>query len=259
MRIILLFAAGLAFLAHMLAAQTASIPAVWDDEALAGWHVPLAEPGHEPVPLAKEQFYRLPELKIYKSYPVYAAGREPTGYMDKLGREEPELIFDASRLRSDADWINAGELVFEAPITISSLDTAGYISDTAWNRDHHVPVAKDGTVPFYRYVVREKGKVEIGTVSCGNCHTRVLPDGSVIKGAQGNFPRMQSNAYLMSNGLRRLGETAFLAGMRAILTHDYSTPWLRDDLNIEVNSLSAGDLIAARSQNRRSGRQPPNR
>ena len=49
----------------------------------------------------------------------------------------------------------------------------------------------------------------------------------------------------MSHGLHTLGETAFLAGVRAILTHDYGTPWLRDDLNIQVNSLSARDLIAA--------------
>jgi hypothetical protein len=164
MRRTLLFAAGLALSTHVLPAQPAAVPKAWDEQALAGWHVPLAEPGHEPVPLTAEQFYRLPELKIYKAYPVYAPGTEPAGYMEKLRRTEPALAFDASRLRTDADWIRAGELVFDAPVTISPLDAAGYISDSAWSRDHHVPVAKDGTVPFYRYVVRENGKVEIGTM-----------------------------------------------------------------------------------------------
>ncbi len=28
----------------------------------------------------------------------------------------------------------------------------------------------------------------MGTVSCGMCHTRVMQDGTIIKGAQGNFP-----------------------------------------------------------------------
>jgi len=37
-------------------------------------------------------------------------------------------------------------------------------------------------------VVREKGKVELGTFSCAHCHTRVMPDGSVAKGGQSNFP-----------------------------------------------------------------------
>ena len=241
----LVLAAGVALSAYEIKAQPAAVPKVWDETALSGWHVPLAEPGHDPVPLTADQFYRLPELKIYKSYLVYAPGREPAGYSEKLRRAQPELVFDASKLRSDADWIRAGELVFDAPVTISSLDAAGYISDPVWNRDHHVPVAKDGTVPFYRFLVREKGKVELGTLSCGNCHTRVLRDGSVVKGAQGNFPRAQSNAYLMSKALPALGETAFLAGMRAILTHDYSTPWLRDDLNNRSNGMSATDLIAA--------------
>jgi len=161
--------------------------------------------------------YRMPELKIYKSYPVYAPDREPAGYREKRRHVQPELAFDVSQLRTDADWVRAGELVFDAPVTITSVEIAGYVSDPAWNREHHVPVAKDGTVPFYRYVIREKGKFELGTLSCGNCHIRVLPDGSVVKGAQGNFPRAQSNAYLMSHSLPALGETAFLAGMRAIL------------------------------------------
>jgi hypothetical protein len=156
-RLLLIATAG-ALLALLLPAQQ-PVAKVWDEQALAGWHVPLADRGHEPDPLTAEQFYRLPELKIYKSYSVYAPGREPAGYMEKLRRAAPELAFNASRIRSDADWLRAGQLVFEAPVAISSLDAAGYISDSAWNRDHHVPVAKDGTVPFYRYVVREKGRL----------------------------------------------------------------------------------------------------
>lgn len=231
--------------AHELRAELVSVPKVWDEQALSRWLVPLAEPGHRPVLLSVEQLYRMPELKIYESYPVYAPGREPAGYREKLQHVQPELAFDPSQLRTDADWVRTGELVFDAPVTITSVESAGYVSDPAWNREHHVPLAKDGTVPFYRYVIREKGKVELGTLSCGNCHIRVLADGSVVKGAQGNFPRAQSNAYLMSHSLPALGETAFLAGMRAILRHDYGTPWLRNDLDEQVRKMSGTNLIAA--------------
>jgi hypothetical protein len=75
----------------------------WDEQAFSGWHEPLAEPGHDPVPLT------------CKSYPVCAPGREPAGYSEKLRRAQPELVFDTSQLRSDAHWIRAGELVFDAP------------------------------------------------------------------------------------------------------------------------------------------------
>jgi len=56
--------------------------------------------------------------------------------------------------------------------------------------------------PFYRYVVREQGKVEIGVLSCGMCHTRVMPDGTVIKGAQGNIPLGRATADDFARGFR---------------------------------------------------------
>src|SRR4030095_2598393 len=63
-----------------------------------------------------------------------------------------------------------------------------YLRDPAWHQYVGTPVAKDGTIPFYRYVITKKGTIEIGVFSCAMCHTRVMPDGSILKGAQGNFP-----------------------------------------------------------------------
>jgi hypothetical protein len=175
--------------------QAPAIPKVWDGTALAGWFVPLAAPDAQPVPLSADRFYRLPELRIYKSHPVYAPGREPAGYMEKLRQAEPELAFDPSRLKSDDDWIRAGELVFDLPLTSwrPSPEGASPMSVGAGTTTCRLP--NDGTVPFYRYIVREKAKVEFGTLSCGNCHTRVLTDGRVLKVAQGNFPKARANHY----------------------------------------------------------------
>jgi len=44
------------------------------------------------------------------------------------------------------------------------------------------PLTREGIVSFYRYVITEKGKVEIGILSCAMCHTRLMPNGTVIKG-----------------------------------------------------------------------------
>jgi len=38
----------------------------------------------------------------------------------------------------------------------------------------------------YRYVIR-RGKLELRRLSCASCHTRVMRDGTTVKGAQGNF------------------------------------------------------------------------
>jgi hypothetical protein len=70
-----------------------------------------------------------------------------------------------------------------------------YLRDPKWYEGTKAPVAKDGSLPFYRYVISEKGKVEIGILSCAMCHTRVLPDGSILKGAQGNFPFDRAMGY----------------------------------------------------------------
>jgi hypothetical protein len=51
-----------------------------------------------------------------------------------------------------------------------------------------VLLASEGLFPYQTYVIREKGKVELGVLSCAMCHTRVMADETTIKGAQGNFP-----------------------------------------------------------------------
>ena len=69
--------------------------------------------------------------------------------------------------------------------------------------------------------MKKKGEVEIGVLACGMCHTRVMPDGSVLKGAQGNFPfdRYFAFDYLRSG-----------AKMAALLERSlYATPWITSD------------------------------
>jgi hypothetical protein len=97
-------------------------------------------------------------------------------------------------LETPSDWIAAGEMVFDAPILLGNGHlvpceaTNLFVREMSWYDRTGVPVTQDGIVPFYRYVIRQSGKVEVGALSCAMCHTRVMPDGSVIRGGQGNFP-----------------------------------------------------------------------
>jgi hypothetical protein len=83
------------------------------------------------------------------------------------------------------------ETVFEAPITheeaLGPLRMSN-VRDPAWYEKTNVPLEASGALPFARYVIRQKGKIEVGNLSCAMCHVRVMPDGTSIKGAQGNFP-----------------------------------------------------------------------
>jgi hypothetical protein len=121
------------------------IPKTWTDAAVAALEVPLANPKYSAVHISEKEYYAMPVRTVYRSYPVYHPRHEPPGYMDWLKRQEPEIGFNASRLRSREDWIKAGELVFNAavsfgPVFFGAVDvrTTDFFDTTG------MPVANDG-------------------------------------------------------------------------------------------------------------------
>ncbi len=166
-----------------------AIPEFWNEALLHDYELPLATPEHTPRHVSRDYYYALPERVLYKSYPIYHPAKEPPGYLDTLRSLEPERAFDAAALATEADWIRAGRDVFEMPIDYNGpIVTTAMVRDPKWYERHRVPLTKDGTMPFARYVVRARGRVDVGNVACSMCHTRVMPDGTAILGAQGNFP-----------------------------------------------------------------------
>ena len=115
-RIILALSAALAFVAARpdRVAPAPEVPRVWDDAAMRDVELPLAAriPVHH---MSAEYYYRIPTRPTVKTYPIYAPGREPSGYWEWLQQQEPQPAFDPQALRTPADWINAGRLVFDAP------------------------------------------------------------------------------------------------------------------------------------------------
>ena len=62
----------------------APIPRTWDDAEIAGHKVPLADAAASPKHVTADYYYQMPIRPIYKGYPVYAPGHEPTGYLEWL-------------------------------------------------------------------------------------------------------------------------------------------------------------------------------
>ena len=106
-------------------AQRPEIPRVWQDAAIEHLEVPVSQPAYSPEPVFEDYYYRIPVLPIYKSYPVYAPGRAPAGYIKTLKGLKPELAFNAARLRTKEDWIRTGETVFDAPATYGTDVSVG--------------------------------------------------------------------------------------------------------------------------------------
>jgi hypothetical protein len=220
-----------------------TVPKTWDARELASFELPLVRPERSPQHATPDYYYRLAVRPIYKSYPIYAPGREPAGYMESLERKEPEIAFDASALQSDADWIAAGETVFDAPIGYGATFKLASVRDPDWYRRNRVPVTGDGVMPFARYVVRKKGIVEVGSGSCLMCHARVMPDGRLLKGAQGNFPADR----IVADNLRHQSEAArdpaaLLDGVRLGQRTFFSMPWLTPDPIARVAAMSIEEM-----------------
>ena len=221
------------------------VPRVWTDQAIQVLQIPLADAAASPRHISADYYYRMSVRPIYRSYPVYHPDKEPRGYLDRLKRQEPEITFDASKLKTEADWIKAGELVFDEPIEFESGGgLASEIRTRAWFDQNKVPVTSEGIMPFMRYVVREKGKIEVGVLSCAQCHTRVMHDGTVIKGAQGNFPDDRTFGYETSRkAAQAKDKTAVLKGLRSYLRRNYAVPWLTENANEQPEKMSLDEIV----------------
>jgi hypothetical protein len=237
-----------------------AVPQTWDGETMQSLELPLVDQKHSPVEVSWEYYYRIPVRPIYKSYPVYAPGHEPSGYRAWLKLQQPQVIWGVDgegeshtpQLQSEADWMKAGELVFDAPIAYdsdpwgSSVVGVDDVRGPAWYAATRSPLQADGVLPFARYVIRKKGVVEVGQQSCGMCHTRVLPDGAVVKGAQGNFPFDQAAAFELQKLATQTRQTGrFLERVRLVLRSSFEAPWIQPDSGDGLNELSVEQIVGA--------------
>jgi mono/diheme cytochrome c family protein len=221
------------------------IPRAWDDSEVARFELPLAVRDRSPRYMSAKEYYSLKVRPIYRSYPVYAPGREPAGYRDSLLQKEPEIIFDSSKLHTKEDWIRAGQVVFESQTVFRPAPPEPSV-------DELLPVAKNGVLPPFRpggqYIVRKKGILEVGSNACADCHTRVMPDGSFFQGAQGITARptsedalrrmRDSNAASFANQVER---EWVLFGAPWILGKDAFVQWLtRDEMSRQLAANRPG-------------------
>jgi len=223
-----------------------SVPRVWDDRELASMELPLAYPEASPKHISSDYYYRIPARPIYKSYPIYAPGKEPRGYTEWLEQQEPEIVFDATTLKSAKDWIQAGEIVFDAPIGYGATFKLSQVRDLDWYRRIGAPVTRDGVMPFSRYVIRKKGVIEVGSGGCVMCHARVMPDGSFLKGAQGNFPVDRAIGYnLRQQAAEAKDPQEFLKQIRLGQRAFFAAPWLQPDPAARIDTMSLDEIAAA--------------
>lgn len=88
------------------------VPKTWDEAALAEWATPVAGLNVRPTHITAKEYYSLP-VENLRTYPVYFPGREPEGYWEMIEDVGPKPLMEPEKLKSEADWIEAGRRVFE--------------------------------------------------------------------------------------------------------------------------------------------------
>jgi hypothetical protein len=225
---------------HRAVFYSPEIPRVWTDAAMKDWELPHPNPSYSAQPVSEDYYYALPERIIYKTYPVYHPDYEPEGYWEWLQNQDAEIVFDPSSLHTEADWIRAGEVLFDYPIdTLGAIISAKHVRNREFYSATQMPLTPEGIMPFARWVVSKKGKVYLGNLSCAMCHTRVMPDGSLIKGAQGNWPG--DKAFAVGFELDNTSEQ----GIQGITQALFGSPFVEGDPHGKLLKSGKDSILAA--------------
>ena len=223
------------------------VPKTWDERALADWATPVAGLNVRPGHFSEREYYAAPVDNL-RSYPVYDPEREPAGYWEALQKKLPEPLVEIGRPRTAADWVRDGWRVFEELDFARSRAYDPQIIATARSRkevkESGVTVLSDGTLFGLRWVVTEKG-IALTTSACALCHTRIMPDGSLLRGAPRNAVVGALAAPLLSraSAIQFSGDTPQMASYRS-----FGVPWIKPDIHEQLKTMDRADFALLNSR-----------
>ena len=154
-------------------------------------------------------------------------------------------MVDLSAIRTDADWLAAGREVFygrELQRFSGSEHSLNMIRDPRVVAAYRLQQTRDGVLLGLRYVVREKGKVELGTDTCAMCHVRILASGELVEGpanAQTPFGPLMAD---LTRRYAQIGPEMLEERRRRHMREDYRVPFLKPDPNLAAADLPAEEI-----------------
>jgi hypothetical protein len=233
------------------AAFEPTIPKTWDAAALETWATPLAGLNARPKHMTTARYYALPVDNL-RTYPVYAEGKEPPGYWEFLQKVGPQPLIEPEMLKTEADWLNAGRIVFEQMDHIHlRTDDPKFIAMA--RQGHGVSPRPDGTAGNMRWVPTKEG-VALAFPNCGGCHVLQLQDGTLIPGAPGQAPQRRSGPPIRDPIVDVHREKRFVAGGSPVrmgpeplgmwLYQAFGMPWQSNDVNASLKTMTPPDFAA---------------
>ena len=108
-----------------------------------------------PKHITAEQYYGLPVDKP-EDLPGLLGGEGPPGYWEFLQKVRPQPLIEPEKLKTKADWLNAGRIVFEQ-MDHMHLHTYDPKFIEIARRGHGASALPDGTAGNMRWVPTKEG------------------------------------------------------------------------------------------------------
>ncbi|HKT81093.1 MAG TPA: hypothetical protein VJP86_12790 [Vicinamibacterales bacterium] len=222
-------------------------PRFWNDKELADWATPIAALNIRPGHFSEREYYAAPDAEWVRTYPVYYPGREPAGYWDSLQKKKPEPLVTPGA-RTTAEWVAAGKIAFRELDVPAFRSTDADLIATVRSAQAFAKVGgraqKDGTVEGLRWVPTSKG-LALSINDCAGCHTRIMPDGSRLDGAQFNDPGNGVIGDLAARGTIQFfrGESLGMGTWR-----QFAVPWVTGDIHDSIKTMKEpeiGELLSS--------------
>ena len=227
----------------LAAQQTAKPPVTWDEAALREWATPIAGLNVRPGHFSSEEYHKAPVDNL-RTYPVYFPGREPAGYWEMLQSVGPKPLVEPATLTSDADWVRAGQRVFDefdiGAFRVLDPQVVAFARTPQGFAKSGVKPRADGTLPDLRWIPTSKG-VALGLANCAPCHTRLMPDGTLLRGAPFNETPSPIGRFRIgrwgASAVELAGDTPPMSVWRS-----WAAPWIKDDIHESLKTASPGQI-----------------
>jgi hypothetical protein len=223
-------------------------PRFWNDRELSDWALPVAGLNIRPGHFSESEYYAAPDAEWVRSYPVYFPGREPASYWDMIRQKKPEPLITPGA-RTIAEWVTAGKQVWDEMDVPAFRSTDPQLIAVVRSAEEYPKrgghAQKDGTVYGLRWVPTSKG-LALSINDCSFCHTRILPDGTRVPGAQFNDPADGVVGELVTRG-----SASFFSGDSVAMSvwRQYAVPWIPGDIHDGIKSMTEAELGALGQSN----------
>src|SRR5262245_40249847 len=166
----------------------------------------------------------------------------------------PQANHRARDAETADDWVRAGKRVFqEYDVPAFRVYDAQAIAKArtleAYSKSRVKPRA-DGTLPVLRWIPTPKG-LALGITNCSDCHTRQLPDGTLVDGPPSNEAGPDIGpvniAIWGASAIDLLDDTPAMTVWRS-----WAAPWIPNDIHDTIKSMTpaqSGPLFGAAAAN----------